>query len=150
VTNQPRILIKGAPLSHRGLHELIETCGGYVVGEDDWRGSRAAGERNVRTDIDPITAIFEKYYFDEQSPRMHPPSEADSWFDREADRGRVDGVVFYEPLGDDVAGWSYPRQLATVRKRGIPSFLIRVAGPLGANPEPNEQLGAFIRSCIRD
>jgi len=149
VTNRPRILIKGAPLSHAASHELVEKVGGYVVAEDDWRGSRAAGVGNVQTDIDPVMAIFEKYFFDEQSPRVHPPEEADAWFHREMDSGRIDGVVFYEPLADDVAGWSYPRQLATVRKHGIPSLLIREDGRQDANRELIEQLGTFLQNCVR-
>ena len=42
--DRPHILIKGAPLKDASLHRLVEEAGGYVVAEDDWRGSRAAGD----------------------------------------------------------------------------------------------------------
>jgi benzoyl-CoA reductase/2-hydroxyglutaryl-CoA dehydratase subunit BcrC/BadD/HgdB len=144
--NRPRVLIKGAPLGHGALHALVEQSGGYVIGEDDWRGSRAAGEQNVRADGDAVTAIFEKYYFDEQSPRMHPPENADAWFTKTLASGHVDGVIFYEPLADDVAGWSYPRQAAAVDNRGIPSMMIREDGRNPGQPL-RDQLGEFIGRC---
>ena len=46
------------------LHYLVEQVGGYVVAEDDWRGSRAAGDTDVCVNKDPVTAIFEKYFYD--------------------------------------------------------------------------------------
>ena len=146
VTKRPRILIQGAPLSHAALHELVEELGGYVVAEDDWRGSRAAGEGNVRTDLDPVTAIFEKYYYDEQSPRLHPPEVADAWFLREIAGGSMDGVIFYEPIADDVAGWKYPRQLSAVNNHGLPNMLIR---RVSKDPALVEQLTSFLRKCAR-
>ena len=121
----PRVLIKGASLDHDGLHRLVETSGGYVVGEDDWRGSRAAGEQDIRVDGNPVGAIFEKYFYDAVSFRTYPPSEADSWFEKEVESGEVDGVLFYLPLEDDVAGWDYPRHLDFLQKRSVPSVVVR-------------------------
>ena len=37
----------------------------------------------------------------------------------------MDGVVFYLPPSDDVAGWDYPRHNALVNAQKIPSLLIR-------------------------
>jgi benzoyl-CoA reductase/2-hydroxyglutaryl-CoA dehydratase subunit BcrC/BadD/HgdB len=126
--NRPRILIKGTP-----LHQMVEAAGGYVVAEDDWRGSRAAGDRDVYTGADPVTALFEKYFYDEVSPRIQPASERDKWFQREIEQGDIDGVLFHIPLQDDVAGWDYPRHAAWLAERGVPSLLVRdssVAEPL--------------------
>lgn len=122
---RPRILIKGAPLNSLALHRAIEAAGGYVVAEDDWRGSRAAGERNVRTDQDPVTAIFEKYFYDEVSPRIPAPGERDAWLRRQISEGRADGVVFYLPLEDDVEGWDYPRQAAWLHEQRVPYMVVR-------------------------
>jgi benzoyl-CoA reductase/2-hydroxyglutaryl-CoA dehydratase subunit BcrC/BadD/HgdB len=126
--NRPRILIKGATLYDMSLHQMVEASGGYVVAEDDWRGSRAAGDRDVCTDGDPVTAIFEKYFYDEVSPRVHAVEHRDAWFRREIETGRVDGVLFYVPLEDDVLGWDYPAQRAYLESRSIPSVMIREAG----------------------
>ncbi len=125
VADGPRIVIKGASLNNSRLHSAVEASGGYVVAEDDWRGSRAAGECDVRIDAEPAVAIFEKYYLDETSPRIQPSSDRDVWFQREIERGNVDGVVFYLPLQDDVEGWDYPRQRAWLRGRGVPGVVLR-------------------------
>jgi len=123
--NRPRILMKGAPLDGATLHRAVEDSGGYVIAEDDWRGSRAAGDRDVSADSDPVTAIFEKYFYDEVSPRIQPSSDRDAWFHREVGTGHVDGVLFYIPLEDDVAGWDHPRQYAWLEARRVPSVVVR-------------------------
>jgi 2-hydroxyglutaryl-CoA dehydratase, D-component len=133
--NRPRILIKGVSRSDTSLHEMVEATGGYVAAEDDWRGSRAAGDRDVCTDGNPVTALFEKYFYDEVSPRIQPASERDKWFQREIEERNIDGVLFHIPLQDDVAGWDYPRHAAWLQERGVPSLLVRdisVAEPLAA------------------
>jgi benzoyl-CoA reductase/2-hydroxyglutaryl-CoA dehydratase subunit BcrC/BadD/HgdB len=126
-THRPRILIKGAPLECGEVYRLIEQAGGYVVAEDDWRGSRAAGDRDVRADQDPGRAIFEKYFYDETSPRV-PSSERDAWFQVAVKSMHADGVVFFIPYEDDVAGWDYPRQSRWLEERSVPQTLIRDTG----------------------
>jgi len=138
--DRPHILIKGAPLKDASLHRTVEEAGGYVVAEDDWRGSRAAGDTDVCVNNDPVTAIFEKYFYDEVSPRVHPAEHRDAWFQREVERGHVNGVLFYVPLEDDVQGWDYPGQLAYLESRSIPSAVVRENGV----PLPD-----FVRSLDR-
>jgi hypothetical protein len=123
--DRARILIKGAPLDGAALHRVVEDSGGYVIAEDDWRGSRAAGDRDVPTNSDPVTAIFEKYFYDEMSPRIQPSSDRDAWFHREVGTGHVDGVLFYIPLEDDVEGWDHPRHHALLEARRVPSVVVR-------------------------
>ncbi|HEX4999952.1 MAG TPA: 2-hydroxyacyl-CoA dehydratase family protein [Terriglobia bacterium] len=143
-TTRPRILIKGALLDHTALHRLLERHGAYVVAEDDWRGSRAAGDRDIREDGDAAVAIFEKYFYDAVSPRIQPFHEADAWFRRQIEHGRVDGVLFYVPE-HDVAGWDYPRHLDFLRARAVPSLLVRDSG----SPEPNAELTARVSTFIQ-
>lgn len=140
--NRPRILIKGAPLDGAALHRVVEDSGGYVIAEDDWRGSRAAGDRDVLTDTDPVTAIFEKYFYDEMSPRIQPSSGRDAWFHREVGTGHVDGVLFYIPLGDDVVGWDHPQHHAFLEARRVPSVVVRESCALA-------QVAAFVGSLRR-
>lgn len=129
--DRPNILIKGVPLEDASLHRAVEEAGGYVIAEDDWRGSRAAGDTDVCLNKDPATAIFEKYFYDEVSPRVHPAEHRDAWFQREIESGHVDGVLFYLPLEDDVLGWDYPRQLAYLKSRSKPSITVReIRAPL--------------------
>jgi benzoyl-CoA reductase/2-hydroxyglutaryl-CoA dehydratase subunit BcrC/BadD/HgdB len=129
-------------LDDTALHRVVEDSGGYVIAEDDWRGSRAAGDRDVSTDSDPVTAIFEKYFFDETSPRIQPSGDRDAWFHREVGTGHVDGVLFYIPLEDDVVGWDYPSHHASLEARGVPSVGVRESCPAA-------QVAAFVGSLKR-
>ena len=147
--SRPRILIKGAPLKSDVLHRLVEHHGGYVAGEDDWRGSRAAGERDIPLEGDPVVAIFEKYYYDAVSPRIYPAEAAETWFQRQIEDREADGVLFYLPHEDDVEGWRYPRHLHFLRTRGVPSLLIRDIGLLEPNAESAAQLATFIEGLVR-
>jgi benzoyl-CoA reductase/2-hydroxyglutaryl-CoA dehydratase subunit BcrC/BadD/HgdB len=122
----PRILIKGPPLDNPALCALIESHGAIVVAEDDWWGSRAAGQ-DIDAGMDPIRAIFEKYYFDAPSPRVFPSAIADDWFCRKS--SEVDGVIFYLPHDDDVIGWDFPRLRAFLDERGIPHLMLRSEAP---------------------
>jgi benzoyl-CoA reductase/2-hydroxyglutaryl-CoA dehydratase subunit BcrC/BadD/HgdB len=131
----PRILIKGTPLDSPDFCEAIESHGAIVVAEDDWWGSRAAG-LDIDTTIDPIRAIFEKYYFDVPSPRVFPSEVADAWFLRKA--AEVDGVIFYLPHEDDVLGWDYPRWRASLDARMIPHLMLR--------DESSDEIGTFVES----
>lgn len=133
--DRPRILIKGAALNDSTLHRTVEAAGGYVIAEDDWRGSRAAGDGDVRTDVEPAVAIFEKYHFDEMSPRIQPSRDRDVWFHREMERVDVDGVLFYIPLQDDVVGWDLPRHSAWLQQRDIPGLVVRDCGNAAAIEE---------------
>jgi benzoyl-CoA reductase/2-hydroxyglutaryl-CoA dehydratase subunit BcrC/BadD/HgdB len=118
----PRILIKGSSQSTPDFCAAIEAQGANVVAEDDWWGSRAAGQ-DIDTIMDPIRAIFKKYYFDTPSPRVFPANIADEWFHRKA--SEVDGVIFYLPHEDDVIGWDYPRLRAFLDERRIPHLMLR-------------------------
>ncbi|MBN2242709.1 MAG: 2-hydroxyacyl-CoA dehydratase [Acidobacteria bacterium] len=119
-----RLLITGSSLNHRGLHRALEKHEAVVVAEDDWWGSRSAGGDIDCGTGDPLKAIFEKYYFDAPSPRVFPFEIADAWFQEESADG-IDGVVFYLPPEDCVAGWDYPRRRRYLDKRGIPHLLVR-------------------------
>jgi hypothetical protein len=123
--NRPRILIKGVLLDDIALHQVAEEAGGYVIAEDDWGGARAAGDLDVCTNTDPLTAIFDKYFYDEMSPRVHPAAARDAWFERQIEAGEVDGVLFYIPPEDDVIGWDYPRHRAFLEARGVPSLVVQ-------------------------
>jgi benzoyl-CoA reductase/2-hydroxyglutaryl-CoA dehydratase subunit BcrC/BadD/HgdB len=118
-----RILVKGVPIDHAMLHGVLESFGAVVVCEDDWWGERSAG-KDISTTTDPVAACFEKYYADSPSPRTFPGTVADSWFENRSREG-VDGVAFYLPEDDYVAGWDYPRQKKFLDTIGIPSLVIR-------------------------
>ncbi|MGA2877750.1 MAG: 2-hydroxyacyl-CoA dehydratase family protein [Bryobacteraceae bacterium] len=130
----PRILIKGSPLDSPEVCAAIETHGAIVAAEDDWWGSRAAG-RDIEASLDPIRAIFEKYYFDAPSPRVFPAELSDAWFHRKA--SEVDGVIFYLPQEDDVLGWDYPRLRDYLDERGVPHLMVR--------SDSSDEIAAFVQ-----
>jgi benzoyl-CoA reductase/2-hydroxyglutaryl-CoA dehydratase subunit BcrC/BadD/HgdB len=119
-----RLMIAGSSLNHRGLHQALEKHGAVVVAEDDWWGSRSAGKDITHRSNDLLKAIFEKYYLDTPSPRLFPFEIADAWFQQASTDG-IDGVVFYLPPEDCVAGWDYPRWRRYLDERGIPHLLVR-------------------------
>ena len=134
-----RILIKGSPLNHTGLHRAIEAHQAVVVAEDDWWGSRSLS-KEIAVQRDMVRSIFEAYYLEAPSPRVFPREVADEWF--LANSANVDGVVFYLPPEDDVLGWDYPGLRKTLDQRGIPNLLVR--------EDASEQLSAKCQQRIED
>jgi benzoyl-CoA reductase/2-hydroxyglutaryl-CoA dehydratase subunit BcrC/BadD/HgdB len=142
-----RLMIAGSSLNHRVLHQSLEQHGAVVVAEDDWWGSRSAGEDIADGSSDPLKAIFEKYYLDTPSPRLFPFEIADAWF-RQASPDGIDGVVFYLPPEDCVAGWDYPRHRRYLDERGIPHLLVR-EDAMSISRECHARIETFVRSIGR-
>jgi benzoyl-CoA reductase/2-hydroxyglutaryl-CoA dehydratase subunit BcrC/BadD/HgdB len=146
----PRLLIQGAPLPHRKLHQTLESHGAVVTAEDDWWGARAA-DRKIpapRTLAAATRAIFENYYLHAPSPRVSPAAAADLWFQKRV-RGGIDGVVFYLPPDDDTYGWDYPRQRDFLRVHRIPSLLVREDASCGLSSQAEETTRMFVASLQR-
>jgi benzoyl-CoA reductase/2-hydroxyglutaryl-CoA dehydratase subunit BcrC/BadD/HgdB len=143
----PRLMIKGASLDHRALHIAIEAHGAIVVAEDDWWGTRSAGA-DIVINEDPMKAIFESYYLDAPSPRVFPPEASDQWFKSSTARGAVDGVIFYFPPEDYVAGWDYPRHKKWLDEIGIRSVVVRDDADLGElSSESHENIARLIHQA---
>jgi benzoyl-CoA reductase/2-hydroxyglutaryl-CoA dehydratase subunit BcrC/BadD/HgdB len=139
-----RVLITGASLNNRGLHRAVEMNGAVVVAEDDWWGSQSAGGDTDAGSNDSLKAIFEKYYLDAPSPRLFPFEIADAWFQHASTDG-IDGVVFYLPAEDCVAGWDYPRRRRYLDERGIPHLLVR-EDAMSISEECHERIEKFVRN----
>ena len=134
----PRILIKGSPLHHTGLHSAIESHGAVVVAEDDWWGSRAMSEE-IPEHGNLLREIFQTYNRDAPSPR----DGSDDWFMSAS--AVVDGVVFYLPPEDDVLGWDYPRLRQALDERGTPHLLVREDASEELSPECHQRIHDFVR-----
>jgi benzoyl-CoA reductase/2-hydroxyglutaryl-CoA dehydratase subunit BcrC/BadD/HgdB len=139
-----RVMIAGASLNHRGLHQAVEMHGAVVVAEDDWWGSQSAGGDTDSGSSDLLKAIFEKYYLDTPSPRLFPFEIADAWF-QQASKDGIDGVIFYLPPEDCVAGWDYPRRRSYLDERGIPHLLVR-EDAMSISEECHARIERFVRS----
>ena len=141
-----RLLLKGAPFGGVGLHAALETCGAVVIAEDDWWGTRSVGP-DIDASGDVLKAIFEHYYLEAPSPRVFPPEAADRWFQSSVTNG-VDGVVFYLPPEDYVAGWDYPRQKRFLDGLGIRSIAVREDAGAGAlSLKVRESIEQFVRGA---
>lgn len=139
-----RVIITGASLNHRGLHQAVERHAAVVVAEDDWWGSQSAGGDTDNGSNDLLKAIFEKYYLDTPSPRLFPFEIADAWFQQASTDG-IDGVIFYLPPEDCVAGWDYPRRRRYLDDRGIPHLLVR-EDAMSISQECHERIERFVRN----
>ena len=143
-----RLLVKGAPLDRIGPHAAIETHGAVVIAEDDWWGTRSVGA-DIDASGDVLSAVFEHYYLETPSPRVFPPEAADRWFQSSVKNG-VDGVVFYLPPEDYVAGWDYPRQKQFLDRLGIRSIAVREdAGDGMLSLKARENIEEFARAAAR-
>jgi benzoyl-CoA reductase/2-hydroxyglutaryl-CoA dehydratase subunit BcrC/BadD/HgdB len=143
-----RLLVKGAPLDHGRLHGALESHGAIVVAEDDWWGTRSAGA-DIEAGNDPLKAIFEHYYSNTPSPRVFPPEAADRWFQSNVTAG-VDGVVFYLPADDYVAGWDYPGQKRFLDGLGIPNLVVREDPSVGElSSESHESIERFAQQTAQ-
>jgi benzoyl-CoA reductase/2-hydroxyglutaryl-CoA dehydratase subunit BcrC/BadD/HgdB len=136
--NGPRILIKGSPLHHTGLHRTIESHGAVVVAEDDWWGTRSVTEE-IPEQGNLVQAIFQTYYREVPSPRH----DSDAWF--LSALANVDRVVFYLPPEDDVLGWNYPRLREILDHRGMPNLLVREDASEKLSPECYQGIQDFVR-----
>jgi benzoyl-CoA reductase/2-hydroxyglutaryl-CoA dehydratase subunit BcrC/BadD/HgdB len=139
-----RLMITGASLNHRGLHLALEKHGAVVVAEDDWWGSRSAGGDIDDRSKNLIKSVFEKYYYDMPSPRLFPFELSDAWFQQTSTDG-IDGVVFYLPPEECVAGWDYPRRRSYLDEHGIPHLLVRDDAK-SISEESHGRIEEFVRS----
>jgi len=143
-----RLLVTGAPLDRVGLHAALETRGAVVIAEDDWWGTRSVGP-DIDATNDVLKTIFEHYYLEAPSPRVFPPEAGDRWFQSSVTNG-VDGVVFYLPPEDYVAGWDYPRQKQFLDGLGIRSLAVREEAGAGAvSLKAHESIEQFVRAAAR-
>ena len=56
---------------------------------------------------------------------LQSSGERDAWFQRTIESNNIDGVLFFIPFEDDLAGWDYPRQAAWLNQQRVPNVLIR-------------------------
>ena len=118
----PRLVIAGAWLDDERLHALLESHGAVVVAEEGGWGTRGAVDV-IACGADPVVAIFEKYYRDGPSVRQLPGAGR-AWL-HELKSSAIDGVVFYLPPDDSVAGWDVPSDRQQLDARGVNSLVIR-------------------------
>ena len=137
-----RVMLAGAPVEDGALHEVLESLGAVVTAEESgWLGVDIATTGDLRK------ALFEKYYLDTPSPRVFPLSDADRPFEA-ALTDDIDGVVYYLPPEDSVAGWDYPRRKRLLDARGVPAIAVS-ADAAAMNGDVRAALERFVESAAR-
>jgi benzoyl-CoA reductase/2-hydroxyglutaryl-CoA dehydratase subunit BcrC/BadD/HgdB len=119
------LVMSSVPLYHTDLHTAVEEAGGHVIAEDDWWGARSIVRRDIDTAGDLLSNVFDRYFYDFQSPRVFPPELREEWFRSELARNDVEAVLFYIPPGDLWLGWDYPHLLKETEMAAKPSLLLR-------------------------
>ena len=138
-----RLMLAGAPVDDGALYRVLESLGAVVTAEESGWGVGA----DIAAIGDPRKALFEKYYLDTPSPRVFPSSDADRPFEA-ALTDDIDGVVYYLPLEDSVAGWDYPRRKRLLDARGVPTIAVH-ADATAMNREVRGALALFVESAAR-
>jgi len=141
----PRVLLTGAPVDGRTLHEAIEAHGAVVVAEVGPWGSGAAGD-DVRLDDDPVAALADKYRADAIGPRT-PVDSLRHWTERMLDD--VDCAVLSLPPDDAVFGWDYPALRDSLEARGLPHVCLRGDQYHAPTPADHAALDAMVSAASR-
>lgn len=142
VAPRPRIYLGGSPQDHAGLYELVEAAGATVVAEDHCWGARAA-DGVLRTDVDPLTAMAERFHdFPACSIRFPLQRTIDANLAR-AQAARVDAAIFAVADRDTVQAWETPEQIAAFGNAGIPVLHLR-RQPYTPGAETAQAVRSFI------
>ncbi|HHW06679.1 MAG TPA: 2-hydroxyacyl-CoA dehydratase [Clostridia bacterium] len=117
-----RLFVTGSVHEQTDFYELIEACGGIVVGEDhDW-GNRHF-HTDVATDVEPLAAIRDRYHLRLASPNKHLVSHRVRALLDQVQECGAEGVVFFMRTYDEASTWDYPEQHQILESLGIPSKL---------------------------
>jgi hypothetical protein len=141
----PRVLLTGAPVDGRTLHQAIESHGAVVVAEAGPWGS-GAGDADVRVDDDPVAAIADRYRAESIGARTAVGAMR-RWAERMLDD--VDAVVVSLPPDDAVFGWDYPALRDVLDARRIPHVCLRGDQYHSPTAAEDAQLGAMVSAASR-
>lgn len=118
--NGVKLFVTGSVHEQTDFYELIESCGGIVVGEDhDW-GNRHF-HTDVATDVDPLVAIQERYQLRLPSPNKNLVSQRVAALVDQVKECGAEGVIFFMRAYDEASTWDYPEQHKALEALGIPS-----------------------------
>jgi benzoyl-CoA reductase/2-hydroxyglutaryl-CoA dehydratase subunit BcrC/BadD/HgdB len=114
-----RVFVSGSTLDHPELHEMIESIGGVVVGEDTELGAIWC-----RTDVsiggDPMEALADHYTYASLDSWLLGIDARTSAKAAGAIETTPDVALFFHLQGDSAAGWDFPDQRAKLQRAGIP------------------------------
>lgn len=144
ITERKRLVLSGSACSHPDIYRIIEEAGGVVVWDDFCTGSRYF-EGVINDDIDPITAISERYLNRIICPAKHSSltGRAESLLET-AKKYKADGVIFLFLKFCDPHAFDYPSLKDALDREGIPNMLFEVEDQLPAEGQLKTRLEAFL------
>jgi bzd-type benzoyl-CoA reductase N subunit len=145
-TKKKRLVLSGGLCSYPDVYSVIEDAGGDVVGDDLCTGSRYfAGW--IKTDVDPITAIAERYFERVICPAKHMDnkSRAENLI-RIAKENGADGVIFMLLKFCDPHAFDYPYLKEALDKAGISTLLMEVEDQPQAQGQMRTRIEAFLET----
>jgi benzoyl-CoA reductase/2-hydroxyglutaryl-CoA dehydratase subunit BcrC/BadD/HgdB len=137
----PRVVVAGSAHDDAGLHKLIESLSGDVVGDFHTMGELSSGAM-ITEGAAPLAAIAQRYRDGVMGSRsFDDPAAAIAAFAKAA---RADAVVFSYFPTEEALTWDYPEQKAALEAMGVRTLrLADQARPFDVGPA-REALSAFM------
>lgn len=144
-----RLFIEGSPLDNLQLYEIVESCGGIIVSEDNCWGNRYA-DISIDTSREPLDAIFDRYQKRSPCSRIYPMSRRIEYCLEKVSEAKVKGVIFYVYNFDEAEVWETPDKRKALDKAGIPSLYFKKQPYLISDSVVlKESLNKFIQAIDR-
>ena len=118
-SSSPKVLLCGCAVIGRELHEMIESCGVRIVGDDLCTGERQF-DGLVDTSLDPLRGVARRYLQRRACARMKGSLERTGNHMDLAARLGADGIIFLSLKFCDLVQSDLPRVLQAARNQGIP------------------------------
>lgn len=141
--NAPRVFFTGSNQEDTSLYDAIEATGVVIVGEDhDW-GDRFY-DRDFNTEYTPKRAVVDAYMLREFSSKKAFTSQRVEALNREVEKTKADGVVFYMNEYEEAASWDYPPQKKSLEAQGKKTVCFyKMKWPFAKNEDITDKLNAF-------
>lgn len=138
-----RIFVGGSPLDHTSLYEIIESRDAIVVGEDHCWGCRVF-DFPLRTDIEPLEALAERYHKYPACSIRFPIADTVSTSVRRAIDAGAQAAIFYCTKGDRSQVWETPDEIKDLQSHGISSLHLQEQDYAAASREMIGMIEKFI------
>src|SRR5262249_29903973 len=119
-----RVFVGGSPHDHPACYEAVEACGATVVAEDHCWGNRAA-DLPVRTDLEPLQALANRFHQQPACSIRFPLSSTVDACVRRAALARAQAAIFFDLEHETAQVWETPAEIRALDERGIPSLHLR-------------------------
>jgi len=125
------------------MHELIESTGLVIVGEDHSWGDRWY-DRDFNLNYTPIRALVDRYMLRSFSSKKALVSQRVEALNQGVTKTGAQAVIFYNNIYEDAASWDYPSQKASLEARGFSTACFsKMVWPSAKNEHLRADLAQF-------